>query len=192
MEIIEIMEMKLLNNKFMVFTNKYKSPFGGIILASDGEALTGLWFAGQKYFGSTLSCENNEKQLPVFEKTKAWLDCYFGGGEPDFMPSVKLNGSEFRLAVWEILKRIPYGQLITYGEVAAEMARQRTVKMSAQAVGGAVGHNPVSIIVPCHRVVGMNGNLTGYASGIERKIELLKLERVNMEKLFVPKKGTAL
>ncbi|MDR1883217.1 MAG: methylated-DNA--[protein]-cysteine S-methyltransferase [Prevotella sp.] len=176
----------------MVFTNRYESPFGGITLASDGEALTGLWFDKQKYFGGTLSPENDEKQLPVFEKTREWLDCYFGGSEPDFMPAVKLDGSEFRLAVWEILKQIPYGQRITYGEIAAEIARRRNVGMSAQAVGGAVGHNPISIIVPCHRVVGTNGSLTGYAGGIERKIGLLKLERVNMEKLFVPKKRTAL
>ncbi|MDR1938205.1 MAG: methylated-DNA--[protein]-cysteine S-methyltransferase [Tannerellaceae bacterium] len=176
----------------MVFTNRYESPFGGITLASDGEVFTGLWFDGQKYFGCTLSSENDEKQLPVFTETKEWLDCYFGGNEPDFIPTVKMDGSEFRLAVWEILKQIPYGQVITYGEIAAEIARQRTAKMSAQAVGGAVGHNPVSIIVPCHRVVGTNGSLTGYASGIERKIGLLKLEHANMEKLFVPKKGTAL
>jgi methylated-DNA-[protein]-cysteine S-methyltransferase len=176
----------------MVFTNRYKSPFGGMTLASDGEVLTGLWFDGQKYFGRTLSSENHEKQLPVFAETKEWLDCYFGGSEPDFMPAVKMEGSAFMLAVWEVLKQIPYGQLITYGEIAAEIAHRRTAKMSAQAVGGAVGHNPISIIVPCHRVVGTNGSLTGYAGGIERKIGLLKLEHANMEKLFVPKKGTAL
>ncbi|GHU62772.1 methylated-DNA--protein-cysteine methyltransferase [Bacteroidia bacterium] len=177
----------------MQFTNKYDSPIGRITLASDGESLTGVWFDGQKYFGYTLSPKTEDKQLPVFEKAKEWLDCYFVGCEPNFALPVKMYGSEFRLAVWEILQHIPYGQLTTYGEIAAKIAQKRGVaKISAQAVGGAVGHNPVSIIVPCHRVVGTNGSLTGFGGGIQRKIELLKLERVNMDKLFVPQKGTAL
>ena len=180
-------------NKMVQFTNKYKSPLGGITLASDGESLTGLWFDGQKHFGYTLSPKTEDKQLPVFEKAKEWLDCYFDGSEPDFALPVKMYGSEFRMAVWETLQQIPYGQLTTYGEIAAEIARKRGVaRISAQAVGGAVGHNPVSIVVPCHRVVGTNGSLTGFGGGIQRKIELLKLERVNMDKLFVSQKGTAL
>ncbi|GHT22398.1 methylated-DNA--protein-cysteine methyltransferase [Bacteroidia bacterium] len=177
----------------MQFTNKYDSPLGGITLASDGESLTGVWFDGQKYFGYTLSPKTEDKQLPVFEKAKKWLDCYFGGSEPNFKLPVKMYGSEFRMAVWEILQHIPYGQLTTYGEIAAKIAQKRGVaKISAQAVGGAVGHNPVSIVVPCHRVVGTSGSLTGFGGGIQRKIDLLKLERVNMDKLFVPRKGTAL
>ena len=177
----------------MQFTNKYKSPLGGITLVSDGESLTGLWFDGQKYFGYTLFLKTEDKQLPVFEKTKEWLDCYFGGSEPKFSLPIKMSGSEFRMTVWEILQHIPYGQLTTYGEIAAEIARNRGIaRVSAQAVGGAIGHNPVSIVVPCHRVVGMNGSLTGFGGGIQRKIELLKLEHVNMDKLSVPQKGTAL
>lgn len=172
----------------MQFTNKYKSPLGEITLASDGKSLTGVWFDGQKYFGYTLSPKTEDKQLPIFEKAKEWLDGYFGGSEPKFALPIKIDGSAFRMAVWEILQQIPYGQLTTYGEIAAKIAKKRGVaKISAQAVGGAVGHNPVSIVVPCHRVVGTNGSLTGFGGGIHRKIELLKLERVNMDKLFVPK-----
>lgn len=177
----------------MQYTSKYQSPVGGILLASDGEALTGLWFDGEKYYAGNLDPEHGEKMLPVFEQTKRWLDIYFDGREPDFMPPVHLSGSVFRLAVWEILRQIPYGQVTTYGEIAEKVARQMGLaRMSAQAVGGAVGHNSISIIVPCHRVVGTNGSLTGYAGGIKIKQKLLLLEKANMEGLFVPKKGTAL
>lgn len=174
----------------MFFTDYYKSPIGGITMASDGVSLCGLWFDGQKYFESTVNGETEDKILPAFEQTKKWLDIYFSGDEPDFTPKLLLDGSDFRKAVWNILLTIPYGSVMTYGEIARLMAKQRGVeKMSAQAVGGAVGHNPISIIVPCHRVVGTNGNLTGYAGGIDKKISLLKIEKTDMSKMFVPKKN---
>ncbi|WP_099468506.1 methylated-DNA--[protein]-cysteine S-methyltransferase [Konateibacter massiliensis] len=177
----------------MQYTYKYQSPLGVITLGSDGDALIGIWFEGAKYFGAMLSEESEEKNLPIFEQTKDWLDLYFRREVPDFTPSLSLQGSPFRLAVWEVLKDIPHGKTITYGEIAAIIAKQKGLeKMSAQAIGGAVGHNPISIIIPCHRVVGGNGSLTGYAGGIDRKIELLTLEKVNIEHLFTPKKGTAL
>ncbi len=177
----------------MQYTNHYQSPLGGITLASDGTSITGLWFNGQKYFADTLAAEYQEQDLPVFELTRRWLDRYFRGETPDFTPPLALNSTPFRLAVWEILQQIPLGQIITYGEIAAMLAKQRGLKtMSAQAVGGAVGHNPISIIVPCHRVVGSNGSLTGYAGGIDKKVQLLMLEQAPMEHLFIPKKGTAL
>ena len=174
----------------MIYVSYYKSPIGNITMASDGERLCGLWFDGPKYFASTVKGETEDKTLPVFEQTKEWLDIYFSGNEPDFTPKLSLDGSKFRKAVWDILLTIPYGSVMTYGDIAKIMAKQRGVaKMSAQAVGGAVGHNPVSIIVPCHRVVGTNGNLTGYAGGIDKKISLLKLEKADMSKIFIPKKN---
>lgn len=177
----------------MQYVYKYQSPIGGITLASSGDSLTGLWFDGQKYFAATLSKENEEKPLPIFEQTKKWLDCYFSGKNPNFTPSLHLEDTSFRLAVWEILKKIPYGKVITYKDVANEVARQKGIqRMSSQAVGGAIGHNPISIIIPCHRIVGCNGCLTGYAGGILKKISLLKLEQVNMKKFFVPSVGNVL
>lgn len=151
-------------------------------MASDGWSLTGLWFEGQKYFGSTLSGEQEEKDLPVFRQTAEWLDLYFGGKQPPFVPDLALKGSAFRRLIWEILQSVPYGQTVTYGEIASGAAEKLGCScMSAQAVGGAVGHNPVSIIVPCHRVIGADGSLTGYAGGIERKKALLMLERSRQE-----------
>ena len=177
----------------MIYTQKYLSPLGGITMASDGKAITGLWFEGQKYFGTGLSENSQEKSLPVFEETIKWLDIYFGGSEPDFMPKLSLTATPFRKAVWNILLTISYGKTMTYGQIAAELARiEGLEKMSAQAVGGAVGHNPISLLVPCHRVVGTNGSLTGYAGGIEKKVKLLSLENTDMTSLFVPKKGTAI
>lgn len=177
----------------MTYTYHHNSPLGGITMASDGTALTGLWFDGQKYFADTVSEEHIEKSLPIFEDVSKWLDIYFGGKEPDFMPLVAFETTPFRKAVWDILVTIPYGKTMTYGEIADIIAGQKGIdKMSAQAVGGAVGHNPVSIIIPCHRVVGTGGSLTGYAGGIDKKIQLLKLEKTDMSGLFVPKKGTAL
>lgn len=176
-----------------MYINKYQSPLGEIVMASDGKSLRGLWIYGQKYFGDILPDKCEEKDLHVFNITKTWLDIYFSGEAPDFTPPVFLEGSRFRLGVWEILMDIPYGRVMTYGEIANIMAGKMGVdKMSPQAVGGAVGHNPISIIVPCHRVVGSNGSLTGYAGGIDKKVKLLELEKVNMEKLFIPKKGMAL
>lgn len=161
----------------MDYTYHYDSPLGGITLASDGEALTGLWFDGQKYFADTLGGEAECKALPVFEETVRWLDIYFGGRDPGFTPPIAMRTTEFRRAVWEIMLEIPYGRTMTYGEIARRLAAERGLgSMSAQAVGGAVGHNAISLIIPCHRVVGADGSLTGYAGGIEKKRWLLELE----------------
>lgn len=177
----------------MFYTSKYKSPIGGITLASNGKELTGLWFDGQKYFADTLPDEYEEKDLPIFEQTKKWLDTYFSGKAPDFTPPLDMGGiSPFRKRVWEIMLAIPFGQTSTYGNIAKQIASETGKKVSGQAVGGAVGHNSISLIIPCHRVVGTNGSFTGYAGGIDKKIELLKLEGVDISKLTVPKKGTAL
>lgn len=177
----------------MTYTYRYRSPLGGITLASDGTALTGLWFNGQKYFGDTLSEQCEEKPLPIFEQAIHWLDIYFSGKAPDFTPPLSMHTTPFRKAVWEILLTIPYGQTMTYGEIANKIAEQKGLsRMSAQAVGGAVGHNSISLIIPCHRVVGATGSLTGYAGGIDKKIKLLTMEHVNMSSLFIPKKGSAL
>lgn len=178
----------------MIYTDSYASPLGAITLASDGTALTGLWFDGQKYFGSTLPQEIARREdISVFAETKRWLDTYFSGKEPDFTPPLRYDMTSFRKAVCDIMLTIPYGHTMTYGEIAERLAaRQGKAHMSAQAVGGAVGHNPISLIVPCHRVVGTNGSLTGYAGGIDRKVRLLELEGADMAGLFVPKSGTAL
>lgn len=161
----------------MQYTSHYDSPLGGITLASDGTALTGLWFDGQKYFADTLAKEHEEASLPVFDETRRWLDTYFSGIEPDFTPQSRMTASPFRRRVWESLLRIPYGRITTYNAIAKEIASERGLRsMSAQAVGSAVGHNPISLIIPCHRVVGTNGSLTGYAGGIDKKIKLLQLE----------------
>ena len=162
----------------MNYIYKYISPIGIITLSSNGTALTGLWFDGQKYFAQALSEPYEENLLPVFEDTIKWLDIYFSGEIPDFTPELYVHSTPFRKAVYDILLTIPYGQTMTYGEIAEILAQQTgKKKMSAQAVGGAVGHNPVSIIIPCHRVVGADGSLTGYAGGLDRKIKLLKLEK---------------
>ena len=161
----------------MDFTHHYISPLGGITMASDGEYLTGLWFDGQKYFADTLSAQHEEKDLDVFRRTDLWLDIYFSGKNPDFTPPLRMIGTEFRQEVWQILLTIPFGKTMTYGEIAKILAdRHGANSMSAQAVGGAVGHNPISLIVPCHRVIGTNGALTGYAGGLEKKTRLLDME----------------
>ena len=170
----------------MQYTAHYNSPFGSMTLASDGTALVGLWFDGQKYFAATLEEEHKQKSLPVFEEARRWLDLYFSGKEPSFLPPLAPKATPFRKKVWDILLSIPYGQTMTYGEIAKTIARKQSSRMSAQAVGGAVGHNPISIIVPCHRVVGTNGSLTGYADGIDKKVQLLTLEGVDMTRFFVP------
>lgn len=162
----------------MRYTDNYISPMGNIVLAGDGTALTGLWFEGQKWFGAGLTDGAERAELPVFGQTKKWLDIYFGGGEPAFTPAVALRGSEFQIAVWNVLSAIPYGKTVTYGEIAKNLTAVTGRKTSARAVGSAVGRNPVSIIVPCHRVLGADGSLTGYAGGVERKRELLRLEGV--------------
>lgn len=165
----------------MEYTHHYDSPLGGITLASDGEALTGLWFDGQKYFGEALGKEHEQRNLPVFELADKWLDIYFSGKAPDFTPPLSMKATPFRRAVWEILLTIPYGKIITYGEIADRIAKQKGLQhMSAQAVGGAVGHNAISLIIPCHRVVGTKGSLTGYAGGIDKKRKLLIMEKADM------------
>ena len=157
----------------------YDSPLGGITLASDGEALTGLWFDGQIYFADTMSDDSKKEELPIFVQTSHWLDSYISGKEPDFTPRLKMNTTPFRKAVWEILLTIPFGKTMTYGEIAKLIAQNRGIsQMSAQAVGGAVGHNSIALIIPCHRVVGSKGNLTGYAGGLDKKVKLLRLEGV--------------
>ena len=177
----------------MVSTARYDSPLGGILIAADEAGLTGLWFDGQKYFANQLPAEHTRQETPILAETKRWLDVYFSGREPDFTPPLHPAGSPFRQAVWDILLEIPYGQTATYGQIARQLAVERGLaRMSAQAVGGAVGHNEISILIPCHRVVGMSGSLTGYAGGLSKKVKLLELERVDMSALFVPTKGTAL
>ncbi|MCD7865725.1 MAG: methylated-DNA--[protein]-cysteine S-methyltransferase [Clostridiales bacterium] len=176
----------------MQYVSHYKSPMGDILLAADEIGLTGLWFEGQKYFALHLDEEAEEQETVLLEQTKRWLTVYFSGREPDFTVPVHLRGTAFQKTVWKILCSIPYGQTMTYGAIAKEIAaRENLLQMSAQAVGGAVGHNPVSIVVPCHRVVGANGSLTGYAGGIEKKVQLLTLEKADMTGFFVPKKSTA-
>jgi methylated-DNA-[protein]-cysteine S-methyltransferase len=177
----------------MDYTHHYESPLGGITLASDGEALIGLWFDGQKYFADILDGDAEERELPIFEEADRWLELYFSGREPDFTPKLNMRTTSFRKRVWEILLTIPYGQTKTYGQIAEKTAAQMGLpRMSAQAVGGAVGHNSISLIIPCHRVVGANGSLTGYAGGIDRKVRLLQMELADMHAFFVPGKGTAL
>ena len=177
----------------MQYTASYQSPLGPITLASDGQALMGLWFDGQKYFADTLSAVWEQRDLPIFTQAKKWLDQYFQGKNPGELPPILLQGSPFRLQVWEILKKIPYGQVMTYGEIGALLLKQEGRKnVSARAVGGAVAHNPISIMVPCHRVVGKHGSLTGYAGGMEKKIALLQLEKVEGVRFTIPKRGTAL
>ena len=170
----------------MVFVQHYESPLGAITLACDGEAIIGLWFDGQKHFGSTLPKETEEKAHPLFAEAARWLDGYFAGKEPEFLPPLRYDPTPFRKAVCEIMLTIPYGKTMTYGEIARQLAERRGLpRMSAQAVGGAVGHNPISLMIPCHRVVGTNGSLTGYGGGIARKVKLLELERADMHGLFV-------
>ena len=176
----------------MQYTSTYASPLGKIVLWADELGLTGLWFEGERFYERKLETEHEQKELPVFTEAKRWLDIYFTGQEPGFMPPLHIMGSDFQLAVWRILQQIPYGKTVTYGDIARKIAEQRGLAhMSAQAVGGAVGHNELSIIIPCHRVVGAHGNLTGYAGGIARKVALLKLENADMKGMYVPVKSTA-
>ncbi len=179
----------------MFYTTGYASPLGVMTMGSDGEKLIGLWIAGQKYFAGTVNgAPVDQPDLPVFSLAKKWLDAYFAGQEPAIsaLPLAPMGG-EFRQAVWDILCEIPYGQCTTYGAIAKKMAAKLHKKsMSSQAVDGAVGHNPISIIIPCHRVVGANGSLTGYAGSIGTKVKLLEHEGVDMSRYFIPSRGTAL
>lgn len=179
----------------MYYSTHYTSPIGDVFIVSDGENLIGLWNEGQKYYGAGIGEVLEEKpDLPVFVHTINWLDRYFAGKKPSVSElPLSPEGGEFRKAVWDILCEIPYGEVTTYGAIAKTIAaRMGKPSMSSQAVGGAVGHNPISIIIPCHRVVGTNGSLTGYAGGIDKKIRLLELEGVDLSQYFVPDKGTAL
>lgn len=172
----------------------YQSPLGKIFLASRQEKLVGVWIEGQKYFAESIKEEMAECDTPVLAAGKRWLDSYFAGEKPavSALPLAP-EGSEFRRTVWKRLCEIPYGQVATYGEVARLVASDLgRLRMSAQAVGGAVGHNPISIIIPCHRVVGAGGNLTGYGGGIQRKVWLLAHEGLEMSRFYVPEKGTAI
>lgn len=159
------------------YINYYSSPLGNILLSADDGGLTGLWFEQQRHFATFLTGCEQTANLHVFNEVRCWLDAYFSGRNPDFTPQLHMIGTGFQQSVWRILLTIPYGQTVTYGQIAEKLAAERGVlKMSARAVGSAVGHNHISLIIPCHRVVGSNGNLTGYAGGIERKVALLKIE----------------
>jgi methylated-DNA-[protein]-cysteine S-methyltransferase len=179
----------------MMFQTEIKSPVGVLTLASDGHNLNGLWMAGQKYYMGTLPekpavCDT----LPIFAETRHWLGSYFAGGRPAIseLPLAPI-GSAFRQEVWNILREIPYGEITTYGSIAKRLeAKADGKRVSAQAVGGAVGHNPIAIIIPCHRVVGADGSLTGYAGGLQTKLRLLELEGADLSGLYIPTKGTAL
>lgn len=173
----------------MQHTAVYRSPLGEILLAADSEGLTGLWFEGQKYYACGLDKCHEEKETPVLRDVRRFLDIYFSGREPGFTPPLHAAGTPFQMAVWEILRRIPYGATVTYGEIARELPQRRKEPQEtaagqegpgalARAVGGAVGHNRISILIPCHRVLGADGRLTGYAGGIDRKRKLLGLEGV--------------
>lgn len=174
----------------MTYTQTCTSPLGEVLLSADDMGLSGLWFAGQRYFARTLPPGAAPGEMPVLTETRRWLDCYFSGKRPDFLPPLHLIGTDFQQAVWNLLLEIPYGQTVTYGALARTLAQQLgKPAMSAQAVGAAVGRNPVSVIVPCHRVVGADGNLTGYAGGVERKRFLLNLEGADLPRLYVSKKS---
>jgi len=179
----------------MYYSTTYSSPLGAITLACCDDNLVGLWTKGQKYHGDSIpEAMIGKNDLPVFGTAKNWLDRYFAGEKPAIseLPLAPIGG-EFRQSVWKILCEIPYGKVITYGDIAKKIAvKMVRESMSSQAVGGAVGHNPISIIIPCHRVVGSNGSLTGFAGGMQMKVKLLELEGVDMSGLFIPKKGTAL
>ena len=165
----------------MVSICHYESPLGGVLLAADETGLTGLWFDGQKYFARDLPIQHTEQDTPVLSETRRWLDMYFTGQRPAALPPLHPSGSPFRRAVWDILLTIPYGETTTYGAIAQQLAAQRGLEhLSAQAVGGAVGHNPISILIPCHRVIGADGSLPGYAGGMEKKRALLKLEHAKI------------
>lgn len=179
----------------MIYTLQYDSPIGRLLLAERDETLIGAWIEGQKHFLASFQEETRAcKDSPLLLQTKNWLARYFAGETPAIreLPLAPI-GSEFRKEVWKILCDIPYGETTTYGEISQKIAARRGLdRMSAQAVGGAVGHNPISIIIPCHRVVGSNGSLTGYAGGLQKKIQLLTHEGVELGRFFVPKRGTAL
>lgn len=162
----------------MEYISRYVSPLGGILLAGDETGLTGLWFEGQKYYAQNLAEHCETQELLLFQETKRWLDIYFLGETPNFTPPLHLKGTPFQIEVWQALRAIPYGETVTYGDISRRLAEgARGTRTSPRAVGGAVGRNPISLIVPCHRVVGAKGQLTGYAGGLERKRRLLRMEQ---------------
>ena len=166
----------------MIYTKQYFSPLGAITLACDDSAIIGLWFNGQKHFATVLQGRQvrQSQNHPLLEDATRWLDIYFSGHNPDFLPPLKYDSTPFRTRVCQIMLTIPYGKTMTYGEIAKIIANEKGVeKISGQAVGGAVGHNPIALMIPCHRVVGASGKLTGYAGGLERKVKLLMLEGVD-------------
>lgn len=157
----------------MYYSTNYDSPLGEMLIVSDGDSVCGVWFCGQKHFPSFDNLIQDD-DLAIFERVRIWFDDYFEGKNPRIDFNLKPDGTQFRLKVWKLLSEIPYGETLTYGEIA----RKISPEMSAQAVGGAVGHNPIAILIPCHRVLGSNGKLTGYAAGLDKKIELLKIEKI--------------
>lgn len=179
----------------MIYKCLYKTPeeFDDILMNSDGEVLTGLWFKDSKD-EKKHNLDSKEKNLPIFKETTKWLDIYFSGKIPEFTPKYKINNlTSFRKEVIDIMNKIPYGKIVTYKDISKEIALERNInKMSSQAVGGAVGWNPICIIIPCHRVIGTNKSLTGYGGGLKNKKALLKLEGHNLENFKIPTKGTAL
>ncbi len=179
----------------MYYYNDYSTPVGKYRIVSDGNKLLGIWKHGQKYFCPNISdAKPTDSDMQIHKCTVNWLDEYFDGTKPEISSlPIQLSGSTFRKTILSILCEIPYGEVITYGEIAKQAAKKMNARtMSAQAVGSAVGHNPISIVVPCHRVIGSNGSLVGYAGGIATKLELLKHEGVEVSNLFIPHKGTAL
>lgn len=165
----------------MEYIHDYESPLGKILISADAQGVTGLWFYGQKYFAAGLKEHMGYDCLPIFTEVDHWLDCYFAGDRPEQLPALHMKGTDFQIQVWKKLLQIPYGETTTYGALAREIATDNHLKsMSAQAVGGAVGHNKISIIIPCHRVLGSDRSLTGYAGGIDKKLSLLKLEGVSI------------
>ena len=197
----------------MLYRSIYKSPLGKMLILFDKDTLLGLYFEGQEEFNDLIKDEevknfnerevfnevekfNNKSEIEnnkicenkILEETKKWLNIYFSGVEPNFTPKINLRGTEFRRDVWKILLEIPYGETLTYKDIANKlMASKKYERMSSQAVGGAVGANPISLIIPCHRVVGTSGSLTGYAGGLVRKLKLLELEGIDVNKFFMPK-----
>ena len=171
-----------------MYIKSYNSPISKIYMRSDGKYLTGLWFEDSRD-ASKHQYDYEEKNLPIFDKTSKWLDIYFSGKNPDFIPEYQIeNLTPFRKQVIDLMNKIPYGETCTYNDIAKEIAMSKGIeKMSAQAVGGAIGWNPICIVVPCHRVVGTNGSLTGYGGGIKNKIKLLEIEKNNMSKFTIPK-----
>lgn len=176
----------------VIYHASYDSPLGAFILSSDGHALTGLSMQAPRFNQETLEGDSTRQELPVFAQARQWLDDYFAGKNPEIDFPLAPQGSKFRQSVWKILAEIPWGEVKTYGEIAKQISSMTGKNMAAQAVGGAVGHNSIPIIIPCHRVVGSKGNLTGYASGIDIKIALMNIENIDMDQFYRPTTGTAL